>query len=210
MRRFTYRLERIFSRIAVSNLMPIIIGAMVIVSVAGTMYPELYALLSFDRGMILRGQVWRVVTFLFVHGGSLIETALFAYFYWWIGSSLEDAWGTGRFCTYYYAGVILTVIAGFITGASTNMFLNLSLFFAFAMLYPEQEILLFFVIPVKVKWLAWIDAAMFVFYFIFNGWAGRAAILAAVLTLVLFFWDDIVRRVRFFIQDMKFRGNRYN
>lgn len=205
MKRFLYRLERIVSRIAVDNLMLIIIGAMGIVYVAGMLYPELYALLSFNRELILSGQVWRVFTFLFIQGGSIIEFVLFAYFYWWIGSSLEDFWGKSRFCAYYYIGILALIASGFISGYSTAAYLNLSLFFAFAMLDPNHEILLFFILPVKIKWIAWLDAAYFVYVFIFSSFPVRLAIIASVLNFLLFFFDDFIRRVKLLIWDIRYR-----
>ncbi len=205
MKRFTYRLERIVSKIAVDNLMLILIGAMGIVYIAGIMVPELYTLLYFDRALIMSGQVWRVFTFIFIQDGSLLQFLLFAYFYWWIGSSLESFWGKSKFCTYYYIGIIALIAAGFISGYSTATYLNLSLFFAFAMLDPNHEILLFFVLPVKMKWIAWLDAAYFVYMFIFSTFAGRLAILASFLNFFLFFYDDFIRRIRLLIWDIKYK-----
>ena len=169
------------------------------------MVPELYALLYFDRALIMSGQVWRVFTFLFIQDGSLLQFVLFAYFYWWIGSSLEGYWGKSKFCTYYYIGIIALIVAGFISGYSTATYLNLSLFFAFAMLAPNQEILLFFVLPVKIKWIAWLDAAYFVYMFIFSSFAGRLAIIASFLNFLLFFYDDFIRRIRLLIWDIKYK-----
>ena len=185
--------------------MLILIGAMGIFYVAGMMFPELYTLLYFDRALIMSGQVWRVFTFLFIQDGSLLQFVLFAYFYWWIGSSLESYWGKAKFCTYYYIGIIALIAAGFISGATTATYLNLSLFFAFAMLDPNHEILLFFVLPVKIKWIAWLDAAYFVYAFIFSSFAGRLAILASFLNFFLFFYDDFIRRLRLLIWDIKYR-----
>lgn len=210
MKKFLYKLERIISKIAVDNLMLIIIGAMAIVYVAGTVYPELAIMLSFDRAAILQGQVWRVITFVFIYSGTPLNMLLFAYFYWWIGSTLEASWGRDKFCTYYYVGVIALIAAGFICGYSTAAYLNLSLFFAFAMLAPDQEVLLFFIIPVKVKWLAWIDAAYFLYMFIFGGALTRVIIAATLLNFFLFFHDDFIRRTKLFIQDMKWRMNNRN
>ncbi len=81
------------------------------------------------------------------------------YFYYLIGTALEREWGSFWFDVYYFCGAIGTVIAGFITGSATNYYLNMSLFFAFAALYPNFQVLLFFFIPIKIKWLAYVDAA---------------------------------------------------
>ncbi|MBR2459711.1 MAG: hypothetical protein IKB34_00560 [Clostridia bacterium] len=206
MKKFIYRVERAVSRIAVENLMTVIIGAMGIFYIATLLYPELYSLLYFDRALILQGQVWRLLTFLFLYdGGNIFYFLLFAYFYWWMGSSLEGYWGKTRFCTYYYIGILTVILSGFIAGYTTATYLNLSLFFAFAMLDPNHELLIFFILPVKIKWLAWLDAAYFIFMFFISGWAGKAAIVAAFLNFLIFFYDDFYRRMKLFVMDMKYR-----
>ncbi|MCR4771838.1 MAG: rhomboid family intramembrane serine protease [Oscillospiraceae bacterium] len=119
---------------------------------------------------ILRGQIWRLITFIFVpQSGNILLLALFLYFYYFIGSSLEREWGSGKFTVYYLCGMLLTVIYTFLAALiyrnaiifSGAGYINLSMFFAFATFYPENRVLLFFVIPVKVKWLAYADAAFF-------------------------------------------------
>ncbi|MBO4331349.1 MAG: rhomboid family intramembrane serine protease [Oscillospiraceae bacterium] len=142
--------------------------------------------------LILRGQIWRLVTFVFVpETENLILLALFLYFYYFIGSSLEREWGSGKFTVYYLCGMLLTVIYGFIASIvySGSLFfigasyINLSMFFAFAALYPENRVLLFFIIPVKVKWLAYVDAAFFLISMI----KGRTLLpLVGVLNFLLF------------------------
>ena len=133
------------------------------------------SLLSFDPWNFCRGQVWRLITYVFVpYNGNLLLMAISLYFYYFIGSSLERAWGTGKFTIYYLTGVVLTALYAlvyyWITGipvpVSSAYYLNMSLFFAFATLWPDQMVLLFFVIPVKMKWLAWADVALFAVDFI--------------------------------------------
>lgn len=132
-------------------------------------------LLSFDPWSFCHGQVWRLVTYVFVpYNGNLLMMAISLYFYYFIGSTLERAWGTGKFTIYYLTGVVLTALYAlvyyWITGipvpVSSAYYLNMSLFFAFATLWPDQMVLLFFIIPVKMKWLAWADVALFLVDFI--------------------------------------------
>ncbi len=133
----------------------------------------------FDPGLILRGQVWRLVTYLFMPTDSNIFLELISlYFYYFIGSSLERQWGTGRFTIYYLFGVLFNIVFGFVmyfvlrpslgslTGVAVGSvmnatYLNLSMFFAFASIWPDAQVLLFFFIPVKMKWLALLDAVFF-------------------------------------------------
>ena len=130
----------------------------------------LYSLLYFDPALVMKGQVWRLVTFMLVPESNRPLVLLISlYFYYFIGSSLESEWGKGKFTIYYFSGILLTVLYSlvfyWITGnrvVVTATYVNLSLFFAFASLWPEQRVLLFYIIPVKIKWLAWVDAAFFV------------------------------------------------
>ena len=81
------------------------------------------------------------------------------------------------------------MIAGFITGGATNTYLNMSLFLAFALIYPDFQILLL-ILPIKIKWLALIDAAMLLLMLLTDTWAGRLALLLSMANLALFFWRD--------------------
>lgn len=166
------------------------------------------ALLDFDRSAILHGQIWRLVTFvtipqagdfLFFRGSGIFFVVISAYFYYWIGSLLEREWGTTRFTVFYLMGVLLNILFGFVAGYASMYYVNLSLFFAFAVLYPDLQVLLFFILPVKVKWLAWIDAALF-------AWSILSALLAgsivgtllpivAIFNFLLFFWEDFMDAV---------------
>lgn len=126
------------------------------------------AYLVFSPYHILHGQIWRLVTFVLVPSNSGIWLFIWLYFYYFIGSSLEREWGSGQFTIYYISGMVFAAVFGmivyFITGVSYGMtarYINLSMFFAFATLYPDTRVLLFFIIPIKIKWLAYLDAALF-------------------------------------------------
>jgi len=163
---------------------------------------SLASLLSFSRYAILRGQVWRLVSFVFVsESGDLLfrGTGIFfvlvsAYFYWWIGSLLEREWGTAKFTVFYLGGVALNIVFGLLVGYASMAYVNLSMFFAFATLYPNMEILLFMIIPVKVKWIAWIDGALFAWAVVSNllvgNWIGALLPVVAILNYFIFFWQD--------------------
>lgn len=117
---------------------------------------------------VLRGEVWRLVTFIFVpSAGRPLFLLLELYFYYLIGTALEQAWGCGKFTVYYLCGMILSILYGFIAAlfgsvyAVTGSYISLSMFFVYATLWPDNRVLLFFIIPVKVKWLAWFEAALF-------------------------------------------------
>ena len=133
--RWLDRAERKCGRIAIPNLMMLIVAGMFAVFLCDLLMPQLQVSnwIVFDRDLIFQGQVWRVLSFIFLPTSSSVVWIIFSlYFYYLIGSSLEQQWGAFRFNVYYFIGVIATVIGGFITGSAVNTFLNLSLFFAFA------------------------------------------------------------------------------
>ena len=135
--------------------------------------------LRFMPGEILRGEVWRIFTWLILPiNGQFIFVAISLYFYYFIGSTLESAWGAGKFTIFYLSGVVVSIVTatimyyalgaagqprqGFETAMSLNpAFLNLSMFFAYAVLFPENRLMLFFIIPIKVKWMGIANAAFF-------------------------------------------------
>lgn len=173
---------------------------------------SIYGMLRFDRALIFRGQVWRVITFLFLYPSAShpLLVALGIYFYWWVGSSLEAHMGKARFNLYYLFGAVGSMIAGLIAGGMTNEYLNLSLFLAFAMLYPNVRVLLFFFIPIRVKWLGIIDGVLLLISFIFSGWIGRAAIIAAIINFLIFFGYNLWYNIKRAYEEYKYRKNNDN
>lgn len=166
------KLERRFGKYAIPNLMYYIIimyaGGFILQLINPSFY---YQYLSLDASAILHGQIWRIITFMIQPPSTSVIFIIFAlYLYYMIGTQLERAWGAFRFNVYFFAGILSHVLAAIlvylITGISLPIdtwYLNMSLFFAFAALYPNVQFLLFFVIPVKVKWLALLDGAYFLY-----------------------------------------------
>ena len=160
-------------RFGVDNLMMIICIANIAVWLFSAMDTtgQLRGLLAFSAHDVLHGQVWRLVTFVFVpEYTSPLSLLISLYFYYFIGSTLERQWGPGRFTIYYLCGMLLQVLYGLIiylaTGISYRMtanYINLSMFFAFATLFPDNTVLLFFILPIKMKWLAVVDALFFAY-----------------------------------------------
>lgn len=173
---------------------------------------SLNSFLVFNRDAIFRGQVWRVISFIFVYplSTNIFFTLLALYFYFWVGTAVENYWGKARFNLYYLFGIIGTIIAGFIVGYVDNTYLNLSIFLAFAAMFPEERVLLFFIIPVKVKWIGIVEGAFLLLFFIFGDWATKAAILAAIANFLLFFGYDLINRLKFAYRDWKWRHDNRN
>ena len=164
--------------------------------------------LMFDREAIFHGQIWRLVTFVFTPPSSSPIFILFAlYFYYMIGLGLENQWGKVRFNLYYAVGMLGSIIAALITGYGSNMFLNLSLFFAYAALYPDEQVLLFMLLPIKMKYLALVDAALYLYYFIVGGASTRVTIVLCLLNVFLFLGGDIINTIR---RESRYWKTRYN
>ena len=164
------KMERKFGKYAIPNLMKYVAILYALGAVIQIVNPALLDLLDMDFGAVLQGQVWRLVTFVIdPPESSIMFNLLSIYVYYIMGSNLERRWGTFAFNVYYFLGVLAHILAGVLTyvlfGHSFVMgmyYLNLSLFFAFVTEFSEVQFLLFFVIPIKAKWLGILDAIYFV------------------------------------------------
>ncbi|MDE5885641.1 MAG: rhomboid family intramembrane serine protease [Oscillospiraceae bacterium] len=214
--KFLNQMERKYGKFAIPNLMTIIVFGMGLVFLLDSFTgfnPDyeygLTSLLYFDRDAVLHGQIWRILTFLFLPPDSSPFFIVFAlYLYWIIGSALEQQWGSFRFNIYYLCGVLGTIISGLITGYATNTFLNLSLYLAFAILFPDFEILLLFFIPVKMKYLAMLEGILIAGSLIFSDWTDRFCILFSLMNVILFFWKDLYDRIRYWNRRRQWRNKK--
>ena len=136
--------------------------------------------IDLDRDLVLRGQVWRLVTFLFQPiwlGGFL--GILNLVFYFWIGNALTRVWGDFRMTLFLALGMLGAWVSCFLTGGATASAIFLSMLFAYTWLWPDQGVLLFGIIPFKMKYLGWLELAYWLCSFL------RAGSLGARLSLVL-------------------------
>lgn len=119
----------------------------------------LYNLLSFNRRLILQGQVWRLFTYPLTYlTSNILLMAISLLCYYSLGNAMERMWGTLKFNIFYLTGVVLMDIYAMIFNCSANVYyLNMSLFLGYATLFPDASFLLFFIIPVKAWVLALFD-----------------------------------------------------
>ncbi len=202
------RLEIRYGRYSgIRNLMTLIVFAMGAVYVIDlVMVPmmgfSLQSWLIFDREAILHGQLWRLVTFALIPPSSgVIFILIQLMFYIFLGNMLQSHWGTFRFNVFYFSGLLGSVIAGFITGYATSYYLNMSLFLAVAILYPDMQVNIYGILPVRLKWLALVDLLMILPTIITGTWAMRIAVLVSLGNVALFFYDRFVKT----LQDAKRR-----
>lgn len=199
MEKMLNRLERRLGRHYIPHLMQYLCFGMLGVFILNylPLARSASGLLYFDRDRILNGEVWRLVTFVFLPPtGDMLFILLNLYFDYFIGTSLENSWGGARFNIYYFIGVLGNIAAGMLTGYATNTYLNISLLLAFSVLFPEERFMLFFVLPVRAKWFGIFAGALLIYQFIFASWAARASVLLSVLPFLLFFGPQALLQLR--------------
>ena len=207
-----YNLERRLRRYTIADLMKYLAIGQGLVYILMYVWPTLgntlYASIVLTRGALLRGQIWRLITFVFVLPASSPIFVLFVlYFYYMIGVALERRWGKVRFNLYYGVGMVCAWIACLLTGYATNTYLNLSLFFAFAAMFPNEEVYLFGILPIKVKYLALVDVLIYLQQFIAGSASTRVTIVLCLLNVILFLGGDLLNTLR---RESQYWKTRYN
>lgn len=207
------KLERKFGRFGIPNLTIYIIACYVVGYILVYTAPQVLSYLSLDVRMILKGQIWRLVTWV-IYPPTTSDFIWFLlailFFYYPIGTSLERTWGSFRYTLYIFSGIVFTVIGAFllyfITGGIvvidgipyllggsifSTYYISLSVFLAYAMCYPDMQLLLMFVIPIKMRWMAVVYGAIIIFdminYIRSGNWFLAVPIITSFLNFLLFF-----------------------
>ena len=191
---FLDKMERKYGKYAIKNLPAIIVALYAAGYIISTLMPELLSYLTLSPYLILHGQVWRVISWVLVPPGSLdLFTIIMLYFYFSLGRTLEYTWGAFRFNVYIFSGIIFTVIGAFLlyfmggSGYFSTYYINMSIFLAFAITYPDMEVLLYFLIPIKMKWMGVVYGFFIVLSLIQGSWADRISIVMSLLNFLIFF-----------------------
>lgn len=203
------RLEKRLGRFAIPNVMRIFTVIYAIGLVLWIINPSVYLLyLALNPGAILQGEVWRLVSWLLFPptvGNNLIETVVYGlmalFFYYWIGGMLERSWGCFRFNFYLFLGILFHIAAAFVVNFVMHGFalitpsaLNLSLFLAFALTFPDLRIYIMGLIPVRAIYLGVLYAGIELYYFIVGNAGSRVAILLSLLNLGLYLhWSGALK-----------------
>ncbi len=205
---FLNKLERKFSKYAVSNLTMYLIFGYVIGYVLSRMAPGMLNYLTLDPYRVLHGQIWRLVTWVLIppSAQSILFYVIMMLFYYQLGTSLERTWGVFRYNVYIFGGILYTVIGAFVTwmimtavygnagltGAIVGVqvstyYICMSIFLAFAVCYPDMQILLYFIIPIKMKWMAYVYAVLMLLDLVQGSWPQRIVMMMSLLNFVIFF-----------------------
>jgi len=189
------RLERVWGRLAIPGLIRYVVALNALVFLLVHLNPDYAQVLTLDRSAILRGEVWRIVSWVFLpETQSLFWILFYLIFTWWLGDLLEGSWGTFRLNAYYFLGMALCIVSAFIFGASGgNLFLNLSLFLAVATLAPNLEILIFFILPVKIKWVALVSLIFPAGVLLFGPLAAKMVVVMCLGNYLIFFAPSCFR-----------------
>ncbi len=193
-------LELRFGRFAIPGLVRFIVILMAAVWIIVQVQPGFIQTLTLDPVAVKAGEVWRLFTFALIPPTRSLFVIFFLLLTWTIGDGLEHAWGSFRLNIFILLGLLGTAVAAFFFEADAiGYFLHLSLFCAFATLYPDYPITLF-VIVVKIKWLALISVALVVLNFVGGSWSMRLTILVTLTNYLIFFgghWLAVARDRRY-------------
>lgn len=205
---FLNKMERKYGRYAIHDLTKYVIlcyaVGFVLQMLGNLMRIPITAWLVLSPYHIMRGQVWRLVSWLLIppSGSNILFVVIMLMFYYSLGSALERTWGAFRYNVYILGGILFTIIGAFILyffnygneaasfiygSAFSTYYINLSIFLAFAMNYPDMQVLIMMIIPVKIKYLAYIDVAYLVYDMIKGSWGLRTVIIASLFNLIVYF-----------------------
>lgn len=212
--------EKKFGKYAIKNLSFVLVICYAVGYLLEIMAPNIIYYLTLNPYAILHGQIWRLVTWILIppSESNIFFTLIMLYFYCSIGTTLERTWGTYRYNVYLFSGMLFTIAGSFLLmgwtylfhgselallgseGASlyflgvsayfSTYYVNMSIFLAFAATFPEVQVLLMFIIPIKVKWLGVIYGIMLVFSFLQGDINVKFAIAASLLNFVVFFFTS--------------------
>jgi hypothetical protein len=204
------RLERKFGDYAIPHLTVVLILFQSFTYVISLVHPEYVTRLILTHDAFFAGEWWRLFTVLFIPPSTsqefLIWFLFWMYMFFLYGNTLESQWGTFRYNLYILVGYLLTILAALIPRAIvSNIYLMGSIFLAFAWLFPDFQLLLFFFLPVKIKWLALLTWIMYAFAFLAGEWPVKAEVAAGVANFVIFFHADLWQYLR--TRQRKFKGD---
>ena len=209
-----YKIKRFWRNFGIDNLILYVVITLGALWAVGYLIPGFdeitYTYLDFDRSAILHGQVWRLITFMFLIGSPSPIFVIFSlYFYYLIGTALEQAWGSHKFTVFFLAGMLLMNAAGFISGYTLPGLFYTSMFCAFASIYPDHEFLIFFIIPVKAKYMAYLDLAGMVIALVFSLatrlFGVSINVVAIFVLLGIFFGKGVYTRINAKLRYRKFK-----
>ena len=201
--KFLDKMERKFGKYALSNL-----SMYIIITYAAGYLIELFApvmqqYLTLEPALILKGQIWRLVSWLLIppESSNIFFVVIMLYFYYSIGNTLERTWGTFRYNVYIFSGIITSIIGSFVLyflaggngirlgNAFSTYYISMSIILAIAATYPNMQVLFMMIIPLKIKWLGIAYAVMLAVEMILSSWPIRVVIICSLMNFIIFFFS---------------------
>ncbi len=196
---FLDKLERRYRTWAVPNITLFIVLGQAFFYLAGRSGQLDPGRMLLVPALVLEGEWWRLIAFLLIPPATNMLFIFFAlYLFYLMGAALENHWGAFRYNVFLLTGYLLTVGVSFLTPYSpaTNVFLGGSVFLAFAFLFPEFQLYIFFILPVRIKWLALLAWIGYGWSFLSGGAGAKLLVLASIGNVLLFFGRDILWGIR--------------
>lgn len=200
MKNWLDKMERRFGRYAIRNLTMYLLAGYAIGYLLSFTMPQLLTYFTLEPALILKGQVWRLLSWVIIPPNDNIIFVIFMMLlYYSLGNTLESYWGAFRYNVYIFSGILFTVIGAFIVngliGGITGFgslystyYINMSIFLACASIMPDYQLLLYGIIPIKMKWLAILDVALLAVDAVQGGLIIRIVIIASLLNFIIFFF----------------------
>lgn len=210
--KFLDRLERIFRPFAIPNLTQVLIAGQVVLLIASFAQPGLLAGAPLVWNEVLKGEFWRLLTFLIVPFRANPLWLFFAcYIFYLFGNSLQAIWGYVRYNAFLWLGILLTIAAAALVRDQpvTGHFLYLTVFLAFATYNPEFEIRLMFVLPIKVKYLAYFQVAYYLLQLVNGSNGDRVMVIASIGNYLIFFAPALFQRIRNVQRKVQWESKQY-
>ena len=200
MKNWLDKMERRFGRYAIRNLTMYLLAGYAIGYLLSFTMPQLLTYFTLEPALILKGQMWRLLSWVIIPPNDNIIFVIFMMLlYYSLGNTLESYWGAFRYNVYIFSGILFTVIGAFIVngliGSITGFgslystyYINMSIFLACASIMPDYQLLLYGIIPIKMKWLAILDVVLLAVDAMQGGLIIRIVIIASLLNFIIFFF----------------------
>lgn len=209
---FMTKLERKYGKFAISNLTVILIVCFILGYFIQIFQPSAIEIINLNPEKIMQGQVWRLLTWILMPPRSLsVWIIITLMFYFHIGRTLENVWGDFRYTLYILSGIIFTdigVVGTYLVmklcglddfaslfalySDTSTYYLCMSMYLAYAFMFPDRQVLLYFIIPIKIKWIGYLYIAYIVYDVLVFGYIGyypgMVTIITSVLNFILFYF----------------------
>lgn len=196
---FIDKLERKFGRYIPEGITKVLLAGQVVSFILIYARPDFAPYFYLTARQVLSGEIWRLAVVLFTPlSGSLLFVALAWYFFYFFSTMLENHWGSFRYLLYVLISYIATIIFAllFPDAIITNLYIYTGLFLAYTHVFPDMQVLLFFILPIKVKWLGYFAWASLLASFLLGPLELKTQIALSVSNFLLFFYADILPGIR--------------